>query len=81
MIEIERISEELEESREEIDDIVNEIGEVIMSIAADNDDFICTACIRTARDLWKLLEAHAREEDAEDILEQFAHKTGISLNE
>ena len=69
---------ENDELRDEIDTIINDIGESIMGIA---DVSPCDGCIETAKSLWRIMEDHAREEDAADILEQFAYKTGVSLND
>lgn len=68
---------ECEKLRDEINTIINDIGEIIMGIA---DGECCGECISTAKSLWRILEEHAREEDAADILERFAYRTGVSLN-
>ncbi len=69
---------ECEKLRDEIDTIINDIGEIIMGIA---DGECCAECISTAKSLWRITEDHAREEDAADILERFAYRTGVSLND
>lgn len=69
---------ECEELRDEIDTIINDIGTIIEGIA---DGEYCSECISTAKSLWRILEEHAREEDAVDMLERFAYKTGVSLND
>lgn len=69
---------ECEELRDEIDTIINDIGTIIEGIA---DGEYCSECISTAKSLWRILEEHAREKDAADILEQFAYRTGVSLND
>lgn len=72
------LAAECDELRDEIDTIINDIGEIIMGISANAP---CGECIETAKSLWRILEDHAREEDSADILEQFAYKTGVSLND
>ena len=62
---------ECEELRDEIDTIIEGIA----------DGECCGECISTAKSLWRILEEHAREEDAVDMLERFAYKTGVSLND
>ena len=81
MTEQERIEEQLEEALDTIDDMVNTISEQIISIAHDNEDFICSCCIRTAKALFGLLKDYAREEDVTDVREQWAYITGMSLDD
>lgn len=69
---------ECENLRDEIDTIINDIGEIIVGIA---DISPCDGCVDTAKSLWRIMEEYAREEDAIDILERFAYKTGVSLND
>lgn len=75
------IAAECEQLSDIIDTIVNDIGEIIMGIACGNSEFVCSDCIQTAKSLYRIMEEQAREEDAQNILEQFAYKTGISLND
>lgn len=65
----------------EIDDMINTIGREIDKISIDNDDFVCSRCIDTARALYRLMHRYAREEDAQSILERFERRTGINLAE
>lgn len=72
---------ELEELQDQMDDVVNRIGEIIISIARNNDDFICTTCLNTAHELYQILKDTAREEDCDNISEQFAHITGRNIDD
>lgn len=72
MTESERISEELENLQEQMDDVVNSLGEIIIEIASDNSEFVCSACIRTAKELYQIFKSIAREEDCGSICEQYA---------
>ena len=77
-MENDELAAECDELRDELDTIINDIGEIIMGIA---DISPCDSCVETAKSLWRIMEDHAREEDSTDILEQFAYKTGVSLND
>ena len=81
MTEAERLAEELEELQDQMDDVVNSLGEIIIEIASDNKDFICSACIRTAKELYQIFKNNAREEDCGSICEQYACLTGSDLDE
>lgn len=81
MTELERTAEELEELREQMDDAVNELGKMIIQIASDNSEFVCSACIRTAKELYQIFKSIAREEDCGSICEQYAYITGRDLDE
>lgn len=81
MTESERISEELEELQDQMDDVVNSLGEIIIEIASDNKDFICSACVRTAKELYQIFKNNAREEDCGSICEQYSFLTGSDLDE
>lgn len=81
MTELERTAEELEELREQMDDAVNELGKMIIQIASDNSEFVCSACIRTAKELYQIFKSIAREEDCGSICEQYAYITGRNLDE
>lgn len=72
------LADQIDELLDELDTIINDIGEIIMGIA---DISPCDSCFDTAKSLWRIMEDHAREEDATDILERFAYKTGVSLND
>lgn len=72
---------ECDSLRDVIDDMVNEIGSVIDDIAETNGSYACEECIKTAKCLWQIMYEQAREEDAQSVLERFAYKTGISLND
>lgn len=77
-MENDELAAECDELRDEIDTIINDIGEIIMGIA---DIRPCDSCFETAKSLWRIMEDHAREEDSADILERFAYRTGVSLND
>lgn len=81
MNETERLAEELEELQDQMDDVVNSLGEIIIEIASDNKDFICSACVRTAKELYQIFKNNAREEDCGSICEQYAELTGSDLDE
>ncbi len=81
MTESERISEELENLQEQMDDVVNSLGEIIIEIASDNSEFVCSACIRTAKELYQIFKSIAREEDCGSICEQYAYITGSDLDD
>lgn len=81
MTELERTTEELEELREQMDDVADSLGKIIIKIASDNSDFICSACIRTAKELYGILKNIARDEDCGSICEQYAYITGSDLDE
>lgn len=61
MNELERTTEELEDLQEQMDDVVNSLGEIIIEIASDNSEFVCSACIRTAKELYQIFKNIARE--------------------
>ena len=77
-MENDELAVECDELRDELDTIINDIGEILMGIA---DTSACGKCIETAKSLWRIMDEHAREEDSVDMLELFAYKTGVSLNE
>ncbi|MGN1137117.1 MAG: hypothetical protein ACI4SF_12975 [Oscillospiraceae bacterium] len=81
MNEIERTAEELEELKEQMDDVVDSLGMIIIEIASHNDDFICTTCLKTAKELYQLFKSIAREEDCGSICEQYAYITGRDLDD
>ena len=72
------LADQIDELLDELDTIINDIGEIIMGIACISP---CDSCFDTAKSLWRIMEDHAREEDSTDILERFAYKTGVSLND
>lgn len=71
--------EELDRISCEQDDIINTIGEAIIDIAYENNDFICGQCIKTANLLLSVLMRYAREDDVADVIEQFYNLSGINL--
>lgn len=81
MNELERITKELEEARNQIDDVVEDLSKIIIEIAEHNDDFICTACLGTARELYQIFKNLAREEDCGSLCEQYMSITGRKLDE
>lgn len=74
-------SEELEELREQLDDVVDSLGAIIINIAADNDEFVCSTCLNTAKELYRIFKNIARDEDCDSICEQYAYITGRDLDE
>ena len=81
MNELERTADELEELQDQMDDVVDELGKIIIEIASDNSEFVCSACIRTAKELYQLFENYAREEDCDSIREQYSYITGRNLDD
>lgn len=81
MTEAERLAEELEELQDQMDDVVDELGKIIIEIAADNSEFVCSSCLRTAKELYQIFKNNAREEDCGSICEQYAALTGSDLDE
>ncbi len=77
----EELEEQLDEALDTIDDMVNTISEIIIDIGSSNSDFVCTACLKTAEELYRLIKRYAREEDAASVLEQYTYMTGRSLDE
>ena len=59
--------DERDEALNSIDDMVDTIAKEIITIAHQNDDFVCTCCLSTAHKLFGLLKKYAREEDTERI--------------
>lgn len=72
---------ERDEALDTIDDMIDVLGKQIIRIAHSNDDFICTCCIRTARELFGLMKKYAREEDTEDIRSEWKEITGADIEE
>lgn len=81
MNELERTAEEFEELQEQMDDVVDSLGKIIIEIASDNKEFVCTACLRTAKELYQIFKNIAREEDCGSICEQYAYITGSDLDD
>lgn len=52
-----------------------------IEIASDNKEFVCTACLRTAKELYQIFKSIARDEDCGSICEQYAYITGSDLDE
>ncbi len=77
----EELEEQLSEALDTIDDMVNTISEIIIDIGSSNRDFICTACFKAAKELYRLLKNYAREEDAASVSEQYAYITGRDIDE
>lgn len=74
-------NEELQDALDQIDEMVDGIGKIVIGIAHDNSDFICTTCLRTASELYQIMEKYAREEDCDSIKEQFTYITGRNIDE
>ena len=51
------------------------------SIAHGNDDFICTNCLITAHELYRIMQKYAREDDADRIYEEFKEITGRYIDD
>lgn len=64
-----------------IDDMIDVIGKRLYRIARGNEDFICTCCLNTARELYGLMEKYAREEDTADIRDKWKEITGTDIEE
>ena len=80
MDELERTTEELEEALHTIDVLIDKIGKIIIKIAGDNDEFICTRCLRTAKDLFRLMKRYG-DENCDSIREQYRQITGRDIYE
>jgi rubrerythrin len=74
-------SKELTEVLESIDDMVDKIGKLIISIANNNDYFVCTECLYIAKTLYEIMRKYAREEDADRIYEEFKEITGRYIDD
>ena len=74
-------SKELMEALESIDDMVDRVGKIIISIALNNDEFICTECLYVANKLYQIMRKYAREDDADRIYEEFKKITGRDIND
>lgn len=72
--------DERDEALDTIDDMVDTIAKGIINIAHQNDDFVCTCCLGTARRLFRLLKEYAREEDTERIREDWKDITGRDID-
>lgn len=81
MNELEQITEELEELREQLNDVVDSLGTIIIDIASDNDEFVCSTCLNTAKELCRIFKNIARDEDCGSICEQYSYITGRDLDE
>lgn len=73
-------SKKLLEALESIDDMVDRIGKLIISIANNNDYFVCTECLYITKTLYKIMRKYAREDDADRIREEFEEITGRNIN-
>ena len=73
--------DEHNEALNSIDDMVDTIAKQIRLIAHDNEDFVCTRCLSTARELFGLMKKYAREEDTEDIRSEWKEITGADIKE
>lgn len=74
-------SKELTEALESIDEMVDTMGKLIICIADNNDEFVCTECLYVAKRLYQLMRKYAREEDADRIREEFKEITGRDIND
>lgn len=71
--------EELEQALDAIDDMVDTIAKEIVATAHQNDDLICTNCLRTAKRLFGLFRKYAREEDVTKLREDWRSITGRDI--
>jgi hypothetical protein len=71
--------DERDEALDTIDDMIDTIAKGIISIAHQNDDFVCTCCLGTAHKLFGLMKKYAREEDTERIRAEWKHITGRDI--
>lgn len=71
----------IDEALDTIDDMVDTIAKQIISIAHDNEDFVCTRCLSTARELFGLMKKYARYEDTDDIRSEWKEITGADIEE
>ena len=76
---IEKLEGENERLGDDLSDVVNKVSQIIMAIAefAEYD----TQYEAIAKDLFEIIENYGDDNAVIDTLEQFAYKTGISLNE
>lgn len=81
LIEKQTNTEEIEETLSQIDDVVNDLGKIIIEIAEHNEDFICTTCLDTAKELYQIFKQIARDEDCGSLCEQYLSITGRDLDE
>ena len=91
LIELRKIVEDLDkvigernEALNSIDVMVDTIAKQIIvieiiTIAHQNDDFVFTCCLSTARELFGLMKKYAREEDTERIRTEWKHITGRDI--
>lgn len=79
--ELKKILIDLEEALSAVDGLVDTIGQMIIDIAYDNKDFICTQCLKTTKELYQLMTLSAREEDCASIAEQYKEITGRDIDE
>lgn len=79
MITMDNVTKERDEALDTIDDMVDTIAKGIINIAHQNDDFVCTCCLGTARRLFRTLKKYAREEDTERIREDWKDITGRDI--
>ena len=75
------LKKERDTALDTIDDMVDVIAKQIRLIAHDNEDFICTRCLSTARELFGLMKKYAREEDAEEIRSEWKEITETDIEE
>lgn len=80
MITMDNVTKERDEALDTIDDMVDTIAKGIINIAHQNDDFVCTCCLGTARRLFRILKKYAREEDTERIREDWKDITGRDID-
>lgn len=79
LVEIENVTKERDEALDTIDDMIDTIAKEIITIAHQNDDFVCTCCLSTAHKLFGLLKKYAREEDVTKLREDWKSITGRDI--
>lgn len=78
-MECDEIAQECEELLGSIDDIIDQIGSIIEYIAVNNNEFICSACIETARRLYSIIKEYGDENARTEINERFKTITGMYI--
>ncbi|MBQ8569363.1 MAG: hypothetical protein IJ446_09115 [Oscillospiraceae bacterium] len=81
MDELKRLEIELEEALSAVDGLVDTIAQMIIDIAYSNKYFICTQCIKTAKELYQLMKLYAREDYCASVAAQYEEITGRDIDE
>lgn len=78
---LEQNTEKLGKLRDQIDDVVEDLSKIIIEIAEHNEDFICTTCLDTAKELYQIFKQLAHEEDCGSLCKQYLSITGRDLDD